>query len=1266
MEIPSRIADRYDILRKLGEGTGGLCYLARDRKSDNRLVALKIVPLQGQGAESFRREGRLLKSISHPHLARLFDEGETEGFRYYSSEYVEGDDFVTASKKRDWNAVFSLVVQAAWALQYLHDKKIIHRDLKPANILVGKIHSPEDSQERLHLKIIDFGLAAVLDRSGSRPTTGGSLATMAPEILQGKEYDHRSDLYSFGVVLYEAALGKLPQERGKSFAVYLERLAQEEIDLAPLQKSETPKGMIEVIGRLVRKEPGRRPKEAREIIRILNAAENEHFPLSLPPVRDLPKPIVSSKKQQKGGIEETGLPPGEILTQLQDLSRSGQKADALAFAEKHLPQVVSWKEADLVQDFYASLLHSLIIQGLFDQAKRHLGEMRGHPTLRNHPSIEVALLEAQLNHRQGDPAAAKKILETIPKDLIRQSPPAKQARYENETALVCQALKVWKEAAAHYEKAALLSERSGRRDHQVSLLTNAGALHFEQGDWTHALEILQKAVTIARELHHPSLTATAANNLGNLYLHFGRWTEAEALLSESLQIAFEQGLKPLIVSNLCLLTVTEDGRGNWEKIGQHLDRVLSYTAQLGDAQPILQALLAKGYFELTCRDFVRCGETVRTLLDRAAKIPPYLLQARWLSAKLRIAQGRFEDPETTTMLNEVIGDARGRGTFMVLWQALADLGDLARGRSDPEAARRCYEEALQILEGLKARIPPPFQESFFRDRKKERIRTALEEITRKDDPMNRQDAPQAPSFPRWAEINRRLLLQHRIEPLLEEILDAAIGLTDAERGFVILSERQALEIGASRNFNREALKGDEERFSSSIAQEVLRRGEPVLLLDAQVDARFSEAASVQALSIRSVLCVPLRAGARPIGLIYLDNRFRQGIFRQEHLPLLEALADQASLVLEHTRLHRENAGTIEELKKAKETIERLNAKLQQDLSETTADLEAVREGLKRQNEEIALRYTYDKIVGKGARMREVLKGVDRIIDTDMNVYLLGESGTGKELVAQAIHYNGPRKDKPFLALNCAALPENLIESELFGHVKGAFTGADQERIGVFEAADGGTLFLDEVGEMSPGMQAKLLRILEEGQVRRIGGNSYRKVDVRVLTASNKDLKELVAQGTFRQDLFYRLHVARIKLPPLRERREDIPLLIDSFLDEMKDETGARPRLTKEALRVLSAYDWPGNIRELRNEIQRVSLFGREITPDLISPHILEGGAGGARLRRGLDPLIAELEKKTIEEAMSQAGGNKVKAARLLKIGRRTLYTKLALYRIDEK
>ncbi len=297
-------------------------------------------------------------------------------------------------------------------------------------------------------------------------------------------------------------------------------------------------------------------------------------------------------------------------------------------------------------------------------------------------------------------------------------------------------------------------------------------------------------------------------------------------------------------------------------------------------------------------------------------------------------------------------------------------------------------------------------------------------------------------------------------------------------------------------------------------------------------------------------------------------------------------------------------------------------------------------------------------------MHEVLRKVRLVAPSRMNVLIQGESGTGKELVARAIHRLSPRRDRPFLPLNCAAIPETLLESELFGHERGAFTGAVSSQEGKLEAAAGGTLFLDEIGDLSPALQAKLLRAIEQKEVMRVGGSRVIRVDVRILAATNRDLRGMVEEKAFREDLFYRLHVFRIAVPPLRERRDDIPRLAERFLAEVAKEHGAAPkRLTPGSLRALLSHRWPGNVRELRNALETASLVaaGETIEPEHLPPEV--AGAPLPPSPGGPIPLpaprtLGEIEREAIRAALAETGGNKTKAAKLLGIGLRTLHRKV--------
>jgi two-component system response regulator HydG len=342
---------------------------------------------------------------------------------------------------------------------------------------------------------------------------------------------------------------------------------------------------------------------------------------------------------------------------------------------------------------------------------------------------------------------------------------------------------------------------------------------------------------------------------------------------------------------------------------------------------------------------------------------------------------------------------------------------------------------------------------------------------------------------------------------------------------------------------------------------------------------------------------------------------------------------------------------------------------------TYADKASQSQRLQRSNIELQRqlneKFGFEGVIGNSAAMHAVVAKLRQIAPTSASVLITGESGTGKELVAKALHVNSPRKNKPFLPLNCAELSENVLESELFGHVKGAFTGADRDRIGRFQYANGGTLFLDEIGDIPISIQVKLLRVLETGEIVRVGTNEPIKVDVRLISATNRELADSIAEGKFRQDLYHRLKVVSIKLPALRERREDIPLLIEHFLKELSASHGKTIAAVSPAVRkALMNYSWPGNVRELKNALESMVVIdsdGQLDVDDLIDD--LQSGTvrskSGEHL--GVDSLVGrsleEIERYFIGETLKQTNGNREEAARLLGIGERTLYRKIKEYQI---
>jgi len=416
------------------------------------------------------------------------------------------------------------------------------------------------------------------------------------------------------------------------------------------------------------------------------------------------------------------------------------------------------------------------------------------------------------------------------------------------------------------------------------------------------------------------------------------------------------------------------------------------------------------------------------------------------------------------------------------------------------------------------------------------------------------------------ELAKRILAETEVHGVLDSAMDQLIQLSGAERGLVVLfDQRKGALFETARNLKQEDINNPEFEVSRTIIDKVKTGGEAICLANAFDDPSLQKSLSTKRLEILSVICLPLHHNSETFGVIYLDNRLVRGMFKPQIFKLVESFADFISLSAYHA------------LEKAQQV-------------QQIASLEA----------ELRSQYQFDAIISHSPKMMEILKIVSQVANTLATVLIQGESGTGKELVARSIHYNSNRRNNPFVPINCGALPENLLESELFGHVKGAFTGSVTDRAGWFETANGGTIFLDEVSEMTPALQVKFLRVLQTGEYSRVGSREIRQVDVRVVAATNQNLQKLITDGKFREDLFYRINVIDIELPPLRDRKCDIPILAKHFINIFcekykKDEL----HLSRDAAAYLLTYDFPGNIRELENAMQRAVALAAEniITPE---------------------------------------------------------------------
>ncbi len=480
------------------------------------------------------------------------------------------------------------------------------------------------------------------------------------------------------------------------------------------------------------------------------------------------------------------------------------------------------------------------------------------------------------------------------------------------------------------------------------------------------------------------------------------------------------------------------------------------------------------------------------------------------------------------------------------------------------------------------------------------------------------------------------------EAFCARLLDRLVEATGAERGFVVFYHpaSTAAEVAAARDFASKNLSLDEYQVSRTLLYEVLTTGKPLVLADATRDPGFSAESSVQRLQLRSVLAAPMKDGERCLGALYLENNRRAGAFDDADFALVEGAGRFALAWLRH-------AGLLPAVSQSEERV----------------FLDSGRVG--------------EELVGRDPQMLELRALIERLADSPATVLINGESGTGKELVARALHYASRRRAQPFVAVNCAAIPEALLESELFGHERGAFTGAAERALGRLEQAQGGTLFLDEVSELAYPLQAKLLRFLQLHEFDRLGGRAPIRVDVRVVAATSKDLKAMAEAGRFQEALFYRLSVVPVDLPSLRERPGDIPLLIDHFLGRFAALYGRPVRAEREVVDRLVAHAFPGNVRELENLLHRLVALSADgvlrrsdLPAELQGPPAPSLALGSAarlldsppadlaelrRRRREVARLLSEQERELARRAVAAAGGNISRAARELGLHRVTLH-----------
>ncbi|WP_170229181.1 sigma 54-interacting transcriptional regulator [Polyangium fumosum] len=890
------------------------------------------------------------------------------------------------------------------------------------------------------------------------------------------------------------------------------------------------------------------------------------------------------------------------------LTRLGRHAEARGVAEAALAAAPALPDDDVRAD----LLEDLVV------AATHLGDLR---TARHF----LELLSAAATERS-------------PRRLLRAR--SYRAIHDYRAGDVRAAL------AGHHE-ALWIAEEHGLSDAIARTCSNLGTACHQLGRFAEALEAYERGARVSRALGQQDVGLLFASNLAKLWADVGAFERGLRTATRTEADATAAGLVAIAAAAASAVGENALGLGDLALARDAAERARVAFGRLGMTREAAEVALERAEIELAAGDLPAGARALDAVAAEAREAPDVAAREALGRAELDRLRGRPAGEHHR--LEEALDFAERAGQPDLvavctsrLAAALDHAGERARASTLRARADALWEEVV-------AGLAPELRSAFFAHPRRR---------TRAPVPRHAAEAPEgrADKLTRLLDLYRKLNGTDEASGILVMALDAAIELTGAERGFLVLEDPRsgALHVPAARNVDREQIGKSHLKYSRSIAEKAMRTAQPVCTADAREDERFRDNASVHAMRLRSVMAVPIRSPDGVIGALYLDNRFTEARFREADIDLLLGFADHVALVLRRARL-------IDDLRRRTEELEAERSKVEELARLQAAEIVRLGDEVRAKQEALDHRHDDRGMVGRSPALRRVLATLDRVVASPLPVLVLGESGTGKELVARAVHDASPRRTGPFVGINCAALPASLLEAELFGHKRGAFTGADRDRAGLMVAASGGTLFLDELGEMPLEVQAKLLRVLQERVVRPLGSDTTVPVDFRLVCATNRTLRAEVRFGRFREDLYYRVGVVEVTLPPLRDRLEDLPELAAHLVARASRELGRpAPRITPSAMRVLLAHSWPGNVRELENVLMKAIVLAEG---DVIRPGDL--GLGDARpfSAQRIERPRGDAEREAILRALADSGWNAALAARSLAIPRATFYRRLERYGI---
>ncbi|MCC6781778.1 MAG: sigma 54-interacting transcriptional regulator [Planctomycetes bacterium] len=1259
--LPPDLAERFEVERAI-RGGEGCTFIVRSAGGNERLV-LKL--LEGNAELG---EASLLNSLRHPRIPIVLEVGRAAHgqpfvLRTMAPGVPLGELAPLASDR-----LLALAAGLAELLAFVHLRGILHLDVKPANVLVA-----EDAEGVEAAWLVDFGFG----RRGGARASGGTPFFAAPEQLLGADVDARTDLFGLGATLVAMILPGLRPR----IPEFLRRFPGEDFLTAlGVDPGEIPPPFDRILPRLLARRPEHRFADAQELLEALRGRTGRPSAaaLALDPVA------------AHGGALDRELAAAGAGASIELTGLTREDREALAMhaacvlgdvrALRHLGDAVVLERGDAplrrialpTLDVAALARHLAPALGLDDPTALSAAKLLvddGADTAARASARLLKLAEAGLIVTDGavwswpDAAAGRAVLPHAaagPEDVANPGAIAALAaagRIEAAERGVARALATGKADEQELRQALaqglLLAGESLRAlplTHDLPLLRARALL--ESGDVRGAARQLAEAPPGAdrntlRRLraglaYHEGRPADGLAELkkttqpvaedrvlrGALLAALGRNDEAKAELDRAVA-ELPAATRPFVrAAALAARGDLARRFGTLDAAFADQEEALALARSVGNAHASASASLNLG---VVCKD-LGDRQAAREHLRRARALYRHIGdRARELTAEANLGIVLLGDGDAHGALDRFDAALEGLGACGATQaiplltafraQARAALGDAAGARSDLDAIadspdRRVQDEAARALARLTAN-PPPVAPPIMTSRTEPHV-----------------DGVPSAVFRTFLAVNRRLASERDLEKAMTSLLEAAETVTGARASYLLVERDGGLRLELASRLGAAVDKA----FSRSLANKALSAQRTMSAEDALGDRDLMNMPSVRNLEVRSALCVPFRAASGIAGALYVEHSGRAGAFGPREAELLEALGDQAAIAVE--RMLRE---------------EHLAAQLEH----SQRDLQVVQRRLSRGKR--------GEFVGKSPVMLELRRQIDRFSRSELAVLVTGETGTGKELVARALHDGSPRAAGPFVSENCSAIPAELMESELFGHEKGAFTGADAARAGLLELANGGTLFLDEVGDMPPAMQSKLLRALQERTIRRVGGREPIAIDVRLVSATHKDLGAMIREGQFREDLYFRIAAGTVRVPPLRERGDDVELLARHFVDRLNAEHGRHVTLDAAGAQRLRRGHWPGNVRELEHVIARAYLLTEG---ELLVIDELDAQPRSSASPTAPDPArwpaipLNEAIYRTLHAALRSTGGDKSAAAKLLQISRTALYEKLRRESVD--